>query len=284
MRIFVLILGAMTMLAPAVFAGTTACTTDEKLEDIYRDKTPGGIYQITPKREMLDLSDEIDVRIQGVPFRIPHGYQQYWFQAQHLETYEDDSGVERTRTIHGQTKGAFAFWFPDKDWPHFRSGGRPVFWKCSDKNAFLIKFYIEKPFSEGALDEAEPRKEYVVDKTGISNFFQMRQKTLENIGETLTYSTRYGLKEIYRESDLARHTGSIYYTGFEDDVRWISMRCVSDAYTAPYQTCRANIIWPDGLSLELRFLKEAMPEWEAIAAAGHELAVSWQQNAVDGGL
>lgn len=154
-RYFSLIFGIVLLLAPAVSAATTACTTDEKLEDIYRDRTHGEIYRGTTKRGMLDLSDEIDVRIQDVPFRIPHGYQQYWFQAQHLETYEDDSGVERTRTIFGQTKGAFAFWFPDKDWPHFRSGGRPVFWKCSDENSLLIKFNIENPFLGVTLSETE---------------------------------------------------------------------------------------------------------------------------------
>lgn len=284
MRYFLLIFGTMLLLSPAAFAGTTACTTDEKLEDIYRDKTPGEIYQGTTKRGILDLSDEIDVRIQGVPFRIPHGYQQYWFQAQHLETYQDDSGVERTRTINGQTKGAYAFWFPDKDWPHFRSGGRPVFWKCSDKNAVLVKFYIEKPFSEEALDDAEPREEKAVDTTEILEFFQMRQNTLENIGDTLTYSTRYGLKEVYRESSLTRPTGKIYYTGFEYDARWILIRCVTDAYPAPYQTCEADVNWPDGLGIEFRFLKEAMPEWEAIFEFAHDLAVSWRLNAVDGAL
>lgn len=284
MRLLLLIFGVISILTPAVLAGTTACTTDEKLEDIFRDKTHGEIYQGTTKRGMLDLSDEIDVRIQGVPFRIPHGYQQYWFEARHLESYEDGSGVEPTRTIHGQTKGVFAFWFPDLDWPHFRSGGRPVFWKCSDKNSFLIKFYIEDPFLGKALNVSEKGDRTSVDKTAISTFFQMTQNTLENIGETLTYSTKYGLKEIYRESDLTRPTGKIYYTGFEDDARWIFIRCVTDAYPAPYQTCRASMSWLDGLSIDIRFLKEAMPEWEAIIEAAHDLAVSWQENVSAGGI
>jgi len=171
-RYFLLIFGIMLLMAPAAFAGTTACTTDEKLEDIYRDKTPGEIYQGTAKRGMLDLSDEIDVRIQDVPFRIPLGYQQYWFEAKHLETYEDDSGVERTRTIFGQTKGAYAFWFPDKDWPRFRSGGRPVFWKCSDKNAFLIKFYIENPFLRGRSMKRTHEKDMWWIKRGFLTFFK----------------------------------------------------------------------------------------------------------------
>lgn len=74
-------------------SGTTACTTDEKFEDIFRDRTRGEIYQCATKRGVLDLADEIDVRIQEAPFRIPHGYQQCWFQAQLQETGEDGDYV-----------------------------------------------------------------------------------------------------------------------------------------------------------------------------------------------
>jgi len=81
---------------------------------------------------------------------------------------------------------------------------------------------------------------------------------------------------------LARPTGSIYYTGFEDDARWIFIACRTDAGTAPYLTCKADVTWPDGLVIEFRFLKEAMPEWEEIVETAHDLAVSWLKNAVGG--
>lgn len=110
------------------------------------------------------------------------------------------------------------------------------------------------------------------------------QRYLDTVGETYTYTTRYGLREVYNENDLTLPTGAIFYSDMEDDVRQIYIRCRTGASTALYHTCHADVYWSDGLGVDIRFLKEAMPEWDAIFEAAHDLAISWRANAEGGAL
>jgi len=193
-----------------------------------------------------------------------------------LETYVDDNGVERTRTIFGQTEGYYSFWMPGVDWPHYRPT-RPIFWKCSDPSAYVVRFWIENPFL-GAVLEGEEKWENKLSGASFLQWVDSNQEWAERSGETYIWSTKYNLREFYVEGHVLKQFGTIHYINLENDERYISLRCPTDAYPAPYHTCRANVSWPDGLQLDIRFLEEAMPEWEVIIETAHDLAISWQEN------
>lgn len=167
----------------------------------------------------------------------------------------------------------------DAEFEEIYSETMPIFWNCSDPNAYVVRFWIENPFLGAALTETDPPGYKIPTAEGKARFFERRQDGLESIGETLTYTTKYGLNLIYRESDLTHPRGTFYYTNTATDERQHYFACDTDMNIKPYQTCKAIVYWPDGLGLEIRFLKEAMPEWEAIIETAHDLAISWRANA-----
>jgi hypothetical protein len=218
--------------------------------------TAENLPRITHTRRGLPLNKTMKIRLEGEIFEIPIGYLYPWPTEDTLEKEIYDSKTESIK---------FRFWMPDLRYPerdswkvaffHFCEPGR----KRPAKNEYVIKTYINFPFTEPFEGYATPKK-------------QFQNITAPPYEDKYLFDQKYGL--LHYRLKQQKYGGDGYF--YEDHNFQVNFDCTPGYVNLPNPLCKSDVYFSkEKLGFFIMFSVRDLPKWRENVMAAHTLIHQW---------